>query len=483
MTSISKAEALAKMAKISKKFQLPIDGIPAGSNKLPEATKSALIPTAQEIKDQQVAKVPNISDVPKVNTGSIPRPARSEGTRQLAPVQATHDTETMWIDKSKCVIVSRDALNPGKAVQDRIRKQESTPVAEWTDDSLKNRYTFSLKKLGDKEIIVDGMRMMKALCEGVSEADAAIIINLAWNLKDTDMVSYVYQTPDSTNPCFSAEKKNLRDVNERVLATGVTPVYTPPNGFEENEYAAAFCFVAASTLRMFSKTADNYLRAIPMHIPQRYYKFYQSKWPLEGFKPDIACLQGLAMIYTTKGIFKNALAPFLYLFHELADNQGMCRMLFEQHLAMTGLHAYSLYLRVLGKFNCDAWDLSSSLWHNTTKNALMEITNVLAHYEFTQDAKQERNTWRYARLFENQFPALQTKSCTNLVCALAFICKHLGIGGKQDVMQIAHIRDMTPAAQRLPIAWGLRICYLFHESANASGGNPVTTEPDQPPEK
>jgi hypothetical protein len=367
-------------------------------------------------------------------------------------------------------LVMRPELDFSEEHNRGLRSALGATVEDWDDTKLLGLKTFELRRYTNVEIIPKCDKLVKGLTQEMTEDTAKTIIQLAYNLRDTVPNKWVFK---DTNPC---EPELDQDTNfaTRLMFSGSSAPYVRPTDISEDDYIMGCCFVAASTLRLFSKSAENYIKAFPQ-ISEAYYRFYYDQFPLTGFSPDRKCIEGLKTIYTTRHVFRNALAPFLYEYSELKDPKGMCTLLYEQHLALTGMHAVSLYVKLCQFLNCRAEDLGSGLWHRSTKDAILEIKRIIINYRLSEDTNQKKQTWMYARLYsESYFATVQTKFCKSLVCAMAYMASQLGISGNQDVMNIVHIQRMTGIARETPIEWGEVLLYMIEHSDDAAEGNPVT---------
>jgi len=140
----------------------------------------------------------------------------------------------------------------------------------------------------------------------------------------------------------------------------------------------------------------------------------------------------------------------------------------------------NLFVKVCLFAHCLAEELSSGLWHRTTREALREIKDILIHHHLSEATNQQKHTWMYARLMDDtRFTPIQTSYCKNLVCALAFMAGQMGIAGNQNVMNIVHIQRMTPEARAIPIRWAERLIQNLNESDKAADGNELALESDE----
>jgi hypothetical protein len=88
----------------------------------------------------------------------------------------------------------------------------------------------------------------------MTERRAANIMLLAWNMRQLDMVSYVFPIQ---NPCAATSDIGINTLNKKVFGKSGTDPYVRPEGIEDDEYVAACAYISACTLRLFSQSANN----------------------------------------------------------------------------------------------------------------------------------------------------------------------------------------------------------------------------------
>lgn len=368
----------------------------------------------------------------------------------------------------------RDEMKLSADDNRKMRANFGKTTTRWTDNDMMRRSTFTLKVVRGEKLMKLCDAVIDGLTDKVTEKVAKRIMQAAYNLHGLSKDSRVFK---NANPCLPTPMEEGY-LNSRIAFEGSIREYVVPDDIDEEDYARACCYIAASTLRLFTKSTDNFMKALS-HIKAKYYRFYKDEFPLKGFAVDKKCIEGLKEIYTNKHVFKNALAPFLYSFSSLQDPKGMCKLLYEQHLALTGMHAVNLFVKVCLFAHCLAEELSSGLWHRATRDALREIKDILVNHYLSEDTNQQKQTWMYARLMDDtRFTPIQTSYCKNLVCALAFMAGQMGIAGNQNVMNIVHIQKMTAAARAIPIRWAERLIQNLNESDKAADGNELAMESD-----
>ncbi|DAZ90869.1 TPA_asm: nucleocapsid protein [Zea virus 1] len=346
-------------------------------------------------------------------------------------------------------------------------------IQPWTDNVLKGQTTFQILRVPDADCVQLCDDMITALTQGVSERLVISIMRLAWNLYQVDGRVKVFPV---INPCASLRPLEDTLFSSEMVVGGQGDPVPRLAGLNDHDYVMCGSYLAAAILRLFSKSTDSLAKAINEQLSTKYYRFYNKNYCLQNVVPDKDCLDGIKMVLTSRNEFKKALAGFLYSFHETSDaGKGLCRMLYEQHLRLTGMHAVSLFLRVTRHFQCTITFLACSLLHQTTCRGLEGLINIFKEFMFSNQDSQERQTWMYARVFdERYFYSVQTRQCKTLVCALAWICHQIGEGGNRNVMDIVHIASMDEHFKTTPKKWAERLIRYIMESEDAAQGNPIT---------
>ncbi|DAZ90855.1 TPA_asm: nucleocapsid protein [Treubia virus 1] len=338
---------------------------------------------------------------------------------------------------------------------------------DWTDDCLVSRGGITMVSLKVPEIITLGTDLMEGLLGGISERDVGNILILAWNLISPITQQRVFPKVDPLDGIMSA---NISILSNLKIGPGgqVSKLIYPPVDFD---IATAMCYIAASLLRLFTKTAENYEKAWT-HIESSYMKFYKVAFPILGLRPCRASIDTIVMYLTTKPIFRDSLASILYCFYDLPADKGLCRMLFEQHLACTGLHSFSLFVRSATSLRMESRELLSCLDHRMTRGALKVILVLLNDFEVSPSPNRNRHTWKYSRIYDEEaFSLLQTKNCKELTCILAHICINAGVQGTGNILDIAQLAGMAQSSKDLFKKIADRITRLATEGPDATFGN------------
>lgn len=417
------------------------------------------------------AAITNLSVNPNI------QPVSSVSTFDVEPLPEYPDKK----DITKISLVIRDVL-----MEDGDRTLDPKGVTQkvWRDSCLRNRPSIHLHRLNGSNLLELCKDVLTGLTHEMTERRAANIMLLAWNMRRFDMVSHVFPVQ---NLCAAASDIGINTLNKKVFGKRGTNPYVRPEGIEDDEYVAACAYISASTLRLFSQSVNNYMTAVHEHIlPHMFNTFYNIGFPLTKFKPDKKCIEVLKLIYTTKPVYRNTLAPFLYEFKGLKHAKGMCQMLYEQDLTFSGIHGVNLYLRACLGLHASLVQLGSCLWHWLTKETLVSLCRICRIYALNPCLENSRETWKYAHLYgTGYFPDLHTVKSNFAVCCLAIICKKLGISENQDLMLIAQMRNHI--FWKLFNVWSTRTVAWFKANASPHLGRPPeissTVRDDAPSKK
>nr|DAZ90657.1 TPA_asm: nucleocapsid protein [Asplenium virus 1] len=315
---------------------------------------------------------------------------------------------------------------------------------KWEDDQMINLDGVGLESLDVSEICHCGIPCLKALVTGISETAAASYIILAWNLLcPGDVYDRIFPMVDITSSFSTFRLDHMSD-------TIINPTNEQESWIIENDelhLAQGITYISASLIRLITKESINYSKAIP-HLMMNFYKFYKKQFPIGNFSVNSRCLEVLRSMYQTDSRLKNSTTGLLYYYDELSTHKGLCRMLYEQHLSYTGLHAFPLFIQAVAKTHLTPSELLSALDCRKTRKSLLVISLLINDYEVKPNEERSRRTYKYARIWDPEmFSSLQTKNCTELVCILAYLNKMVGTQGAGNILDIAMVRNLADETQ------------------------------------
>lgn len=316
---------------------------------------------------------------------------------------------------------------------------------DWTDDCLMGRPGIQLVPLNINQICELGSDVMKGLMNGLSEKIVASSIILAWNLIKTTSEGRIFPTVDPTS---TATDRPLETFSSEIQARlGGGAPNTIPYRQDPLLHARAMTYTCASLLRLITKPPGTFERAWPA-VRKGFHKFYEVTFPYTWLHPSHEALVFIHRKFANEwSIYRRSITGFLYTHMDTEADVEMRQFLYEQHLSCAGMHAYKLFVGICDWLEVANGVLHDLLMHRWTEWGLKELALILKDFEGEGvDESRSRGTWKYARLFDDQyFKRLQTKHCNQLVYILAHLSKLAGIpeGMGGDVLQIVELKNIA----------------------------------------
>ena len=327
------------------------------------------------------------------------------------------------------------------------------PKWNWTDSMILQYPGLILPSLTESEIVTRGKSMMQELAYGVSISTAGTILILASHLTSPSQAGYRVFPPGEI-------PSHPDDVEHSTLGSEVN---VPRRGFYGNydtipttTFARGVCYFAASLLRLFAKPAQNYLRDYSSHVKDDYSKFYRDVFPFTDYSPSRESMEKVHLLFTNQRVLKGTLGKLLYLFKTRhSRDRAFLSALFEQHVAMSGMHSVDLFMKICNRVNVKPQVLAELCKGGGTEEELetiLKVTSILMAGSDDPRSEYYRQTWRYARVFDhNYFVKVQTKHCLQLTCLLGRLAQRLGIPGSGNIFQLFQLQDMSAEIRVLQI--------------------------------
>nr|WIW80035.1 N protein [Beet oak leaf virus]WLJ21675.1 N protein [Beet oak leaf virus] len=347
-----------------------------------------------------------------------------------------------------------------------IREDLVDVKTSFRDDELLGQAAIALKRLSDQDIARLGRTVIPMLRSGFSQRGTATLFLLAYQLRDPYDDSFVF--PELTG-LDHADDIQFDEMPETIMSTG-TPHEALGATDDVKAEATIYAYIAASTLRLFTKSEDNYVKAFN-HILTGYQRFYASTPKAVLPSPNIDALKTLSHYFTRGAIFKNTLFRFLYLGSGDKRAAGLKKFLYEIHLANTGIHIVSIFIRLTNVLSCKPALLLSAInspEYERQVSTLMEMLHLITN----KQPEHQRRMWRFGRLFDDAFMShLQTKSCPSLTYVLASALKSEAAKSNQDILNIKQLEDVSPENRVLYDAIGKMIVKMIraHNAKDATG--------------
>lgn len=347
-------------------------------------------------------------------------------------------------------------------------------TTDWDDTKL-----LALENCDVSLLDVDSMaalvkNLLPRLETGISERNAAQIINVAWNIQAPGK-NFERLFP-STSSLHNALSKNIDLLDDTPI--GVTSVASKIVFPASN---LAICqaggFICASLLRLFTKSPENYVNA-QTEIIKAYNKFYETDFPITSFKIRESVINKIHLLFQNRPLYKNTLAHLIYYVNDIVDNSGILILTFELHIQNTGMHCWPMFQEVCGRLNADTGKMLTALDISQTNRAIKCIVTLITEFEadtgILKAANRTKKTYKYARLFDrNMFADLQTKNCQPLALTLAFLRKMTTSKGTGDVMKIVALKDIDQGVKDIYQDFAREIHGLFGVSMESANNNPL----------
>nr|DAZ90818.1 TPA_asm: nucleocapsid protein [Senecio virus 1] len=318
---------------------------------------------------------------------------------------------------------------------------------DWTDTEILDNGALPLTIPDERTTALLVKKLLDGITGAMTEEDVYGILLLTWNMRSelnakTRIFPGRAPGPTTANP---AELSKLESLSKGAGNTFLVP----ENDEDLPEFNRAGCYYAASLVKLFTKDSDSWVKA-QTHLAESYKKFTDSPFPFAGILVWLQSVEVVHRMFQTKPVFKKTLGQILYALGQIEEGRGMTMMLFEQHLAYTGLHSVSLFCKAIVGLRTSPTKLLTALHTASLEPALDQLAEIITKYMGSNEEGIRRETYKYARLYNsNMFSLLQTKNCTDLTCILGHLNKMCGVPGTDGVLQIVAISSMSEDAKQV----------------------------------
>ncbi|DAZ90651.1 TPA_asm: nucleocapsid protein [Asclepias syriaca virus 3] len=418
------------------------------------------------------------------STRSLPEPPSKDTTKKATPEPEKKQTDTRKEPEKGKDKASEEttASQINKAVQEkRTKKQEpkaqegKISMANYINSELSKKYG-RLRKVGtgiqsddawsDKALrslehlmvveyqnstIEDQVNLVeagvRAIFHEVTHSNVGALMASAFLLKSPENhVDYIFKDPDMIGTSVALTSL------QRHIVTKEDEIPEKLEIKDKERFVMEGAYLCGSILRLVTKEASNVKNAWNS-IRSNFGNFYQQDMTLD-ITPSLRCLESIRVILQNRAIMKNTVSLFLLNIGTLDGQElGLCRMLFEIHLAYTGMHSYNLLMYCTAMLKAPLYIMFQLLTHPAHADALKTIETIIANYDFpdTEEEKKiasEAHTWRYARIFDPKaFANIQTRNCGQLTAILALLAQKVGAGNAGDVTKIRQIAGIIEGNQ------------------------------------
>ncbi|XP_057775992.1 uncharacterized protein LOC130994888 [Salvia miltiorrhiza] len=290
---------------------------------------------------------------------------------------------------------------------------------DFKDGAWSQKDALILETLSEDAIIRLGNELLTNLTAGISQRHVGSILLLAFHLHAPGI--------GNTERIVSVDKL-ARERDSELMSLENTVTYKPgkPCTVSEKgtkfEKARAYAFIAASMLKMFTRSSENYCRSWT-HILNGHRKFYLIETPITAPKPLGKVLQQIRHHFSVSDIMKATLYRILYNMNEGGNITSVQKYLYDIHLSHTGMHIVPIAYNICLAMNVSPGDLIRAIYSPSFHPqivALVAAFNLMMNH----DEEHTRQMWKYGRIFESKFfSTLQTRSCRKLCFTLACILK------------------------------------------------------------
>ncbi|KAL7188042.1 hypothetical protein ACSBR1_037979 [Camellia fascicularis] len=185
-------------------------------------------------------------------------------------------------------------------------------------------------------------------------------------------------------------------------------------------------------MKSITKSVDNYMRSMD-RIAKGFSSFYKtSSFTVKSFKPSICELSvikdGLSSCVDIKNTLVNhvAYADTRYQYDSDRTKLGLLRFVIVQHLELTGMSAYQMFVEVIHKLTLMTTEsFLAPLRIPKTEDCIDEIGRICMSFDRPSHKQGSipSRFWRYARIVDlGYFLKLQSKSNILAVAILSELC-------------------------------------------------------------
>nr|DAZ90759.1 TPA_asm: nucleocapsid protein [Melilotus virus 1_Off] len=344
------------------------------------------------------------------------------------------------------------------AVQTRKVAQKFTDIADisttmdvvtsWEDDELGQLKTVRVRRISRG---IDSLAFAEQtfidLHTRLTEEIIGKLFYLAYNLRD-QVGRYVF-SPFDERLCDYLSEVHLEELSKKPILTSIdyTPVRTLCEDHDEERIEIAlnaYCFVAASYFRLFTRDASNYAPA-GAKIASTFYSMYKQEFLIENFHPGLPVIEAVKLYMGSHDLMKNTFYNMLYSGDVNPHGREIKAFLYRTHVKYTGLHCFTLFTRVADAYKLSGNELANHLNIRKFATELSNIKMLINNCSRCEKGETPKIMWKYARIFDTRFfSTLQTKNCKEFVATLGFMLQG-GQGGREneDVMRIAQIQKLS----------------------------------------
>lgn len=321
-------------------------------------------------------------------------------------------------------------------------------TADWSDLDPGKRDCYRLYKMKtDQAVAILGDSVFQSIKGKVTAKAICNLMLLAFQLKD-NAGNHVF---GRISDALIGDTRSFKDESEDVLFTADAGSRLRINVAENDprlafKIATGYSYLAASYMRLSTKSPENYVN-IRDHLEERFSNFYSFPLPIDNFHPDLQVVKAIRTTFDTNQVLKNTFYNFLYAGENCSYGEQVKEFLYRMHVAHTGMHPYTMFLRCMAAHKVSNKTLRKVLNNPAFEKELAGIATLFNTVHASQDKPGKKlQMWKFARVFDNSFyHDLQTKNCVLFTAVLACIYHNaVPVKKNSNAHGIAGISGMTP---------------------------------------
>ncbi|KAE8008952.1 hypothetical protein FH972_005410 [Carpinus fangiana] len=297
-------------------------------------------------------------------------------------------------------------------LKERIAQIKKDDVnTEWRAQFLNQDYTLPPPKaewmdLPNEDACKLGRSVMPRLNSGISRRSIASLFILAAQLRAPGMgnTPVVFDLNDC--PTFAISDRQYSDYeDDAIIELGETTAVTEKIG-KTRDIAKAYAFLAASILRLFSTSPENYILAWN-HIVRGFETFYNPRCPISDVNPKLQVIKAIHK-QILDDTFRDTLCRILWMLNSDSDQLSLKRFLYDIHLSHTGKRILPIFVRLCTALNCSTAVMMFALRTPEYDRQLGALKKVLS-YTNDNGERRKRKLRKYGRIFDQSFMSANNK--------------------------------------------------------------------------
>ncbi|WCJ23983.1 hypothetical protein M5689_005974 [Euphorbia peplus] len=235
-------------------------------------------------------------------------------------------------------------------------------ITDWVDLAPRApRKVLHLLRLTDMELMNIGIQFLIETKKGISARTVGKMLLLAYNLRD-HRNQHVF-SDISADLSYPGIEINLDELccSPIVVETGEIPAILN-RGLKINQLSNVFCYIAASYLRLYAKSAQNYSR-VSLDLKERYGNFFPTVLPLENYHPILEAINAMKIILNLKEELRDTFYNLVHAGDQTKVGDSLKDCLYREHISYHGLETLLLFQRCMDMYKVDHIHLLKVLYY------------------------------------------------------------------------------------------------------------------------